>query len=366
VELPRFPVFSSFALASTNALGISGTRWNASLPFYLLFRIRTLLLYDLKFLRGLPIVPVPGIRLGVGGQAGEPTVEVGSDDTDVVVAGTKDKRICLMPLVINTNVSATHSARLLDVSAARLAKSLARLSSGSRLVSPEDDAAGLAQSIKFDAQINRNVAANSNIQNAVSFSQTQDGFLQKVQKSLDRMSELSVLAQDATKTNSDLSNYQSEFTQLQSYVSDITGKQFNGVSLFDAKGLSIILDKDKERLDAADLTGATSTGVLNAYSGISISTSTAAYSALNQIKTAIQALANMRALVGANIQRLNLTSEQLTILNQNLSAANSRIKDVDVADESTEFAKQNILVQSGTAMLAQANAVPIAALQLLG
>jgi len=271
-----------------------------------------------------------------------------------------------MPLVINTNVSATHSARLLDVSAARLAKSLARLSSGSRLVSPEDDAAGLAQSIKFDAQINRNVARNSNIQNAVSFSQTQDGFLQKVQKSLDRMSELSVLAQDATKTNSDLSNYQSEFTQLQSYVSDITGKQFNGVSLFDAKGLSIILDKDKERLDAADLTGATSTGVLNAYSGISISTSTAAYSALNQIKTAIQALANMRALVGANIQRLNLTSEQLTILNQNLSAANSRIKDVDVANESTEFAKQNILVQSGTAMLAQANAVPIAALQLLG
>ena len=88
-----------------------------------------------------------------------------------------------------------------------LAKSLARLSSGSRIVSPEDDAAGLAQSIKFDAQINRNTAANSNVNNAVSFSQTQDGFLQKVQKALDRMSELTVLAQDATKTVSDLSNY---------------------------------------------------------------------------------------------------------------------------------------------------------------
>jgi flagellin len=273
-----------------------------------------------------------------------------------------------MPLVINTNVSATHSGRLLDVSAARLAKSLARLSSGSRIVSPEDDAAGLAQSIKFDAQINRNTAANINVQNAVSFSQTQDGFLQKVQKSLDRMSELSVLAQDSTKTNADLSNYQSEFTQLQSYISDITGKQFNGVSLFASSGLSITIDSDAITfgVNAADLTGATSTGVINAYSGISISTSTAAYSALNQIKTAIQALANMRALVGANIQRLNLTSEQLTILNQNLSAANSRIKDVDVADESTEFAKQSILVQSGTAMLSQANAVPIAALQLLG
>ncbi|MBI4657894.1 MAG: flagellin, partial [Verrucomicrobia bacterium] len=110
----------------------------------------------------------------------------------------------------------------------------------------------------------------------------------------------------------------------------------------------------------------TSTGVLNAYSGVSISTSTAAYLALNQIKTAIQALANMRALVGANIQRLTLTSEQLSILNENLFAANSRIKDIEVAEESTQFAKFNILVQSGTAMLAQANLLPQSALRLLG
>jgi flagellin len=273
-----------------------------------------------------------------------------------------------MAVVINTNVSAMNSARLLNASTTQLNKSLARLSSGSRIVSPEDDAAGLAQSIKFDAQINRNSAANINVQNATSFSQTQDGFLQKVQKSLDRMSELSVLAQDTTKTNSDLSNYQSEFSQLQNYISNITTKQFNGVSLFDASGLGITIDSDAATfgMNSADLTGATSTGVLNAYSGVSISTSTSAYSALNQIKTAIQALANMRAQVGANIQRLKLTSEQLTILNENLSAANSRIKDVDVADESTQFAKYNILVQSGTAMLAQANLLPQSALRLLG
>ena len=273
-----------------------------------------------------------------------------------------------MAVVINTNVSAMNSSRLLNASTTSLTKSLARLSSGARIVSPEDDAAGLAQSIKFDAQIARNAAANINVQNAVSFSQTQDGFLQKVQKSLDRMSELSMLAQDTTKTNSDLSNYQSEFTQLQSYISDITSKQFNGVSLFDSAGLGITVNSDAVTfgMNAADLTGATSTGVLNAYSGISISTSTAAYSALNQIKTAIQALANMRANVGANLQRLNLTSEQLVILNENLSQANSRIKDVDVAEESTQFAKYNILVQSGTAMLAQANLLPQSALRLLG
>jgi len=273
-----------------------------------------------------------------------------------------------MAVVINTNVSAMNSSRLLNASTTSLTKSLVRLASGTRIVSPEDDAAGMAQSVKFDAQINRNSAANINVQNAVSFSQTQDGFLQKVQKSLDRMSELSVLSQDTTKTNSDLSNYNAEFVQLQSYISDITSKQFNGVSLFASTGLGVTVNSDAVTfgMNQADLAGATSTGVLNAYSGISISTSTAAYSALNQIKTAIQALANMRANVGANLQRLNLTSEQLVILNENLSAANSRIKDVDVAQESTEFAKYNILVQSGTAMLAQANLLPQSALRLLG
>lgn len=273
-----------------------------------------------------------------------------------------------MPIVINTNVSAINSSRLLGTSSAMLSKSLARLSSGSRIVSPEDDAAGLAQSIKFDAQINRNNAANVNVLNSISFSQTQDGFLQKVQKALDRMSELSVLAQDNTKTNSDLSNYQAEFTQLQVYISDIAGKTFNGVSLFGSSGLQVTVDSDAVTfsLNTAQLNGAAATGVANAFSGISVATSLSADSALDQIKTAIQTLANMRASVGANITRLNLTSEQLSILNENLSAANSRIKDVDVAEESTQFARYNILVQSGTAMLAQANLLPQSALRLLG
>ena len=193
-----------------------------------------------------------------------------------------------MPLVINTNTAAMNSSRLLSNSSSMLAKSLARLSSGSRIVSPEDDAAGLAQSIKFDAQINRNTAANSNVNNAVSFSQTQDGFLQKVQKALDRMSELTVLAQDATKTVSDLSNYTAEFTQLQSYISDITGKTFNGVSLFSSAALGITIDSDAVTfaMTGANLSGGTATGVLNAYSGIDVSSSTAANTALNNIKTA--------------------------------------------------------------------------------
>jgi len=268
---------------------------------------------------------------------------------------------------LNTNVASLQAARLLTQSSSALTKSLARLSSGSKIVSPEDDPGGLSQGVRLGAQINRVKAANSIVGNAVSFSQTQDGFLETVQKKLDRMSELTVLAQDATKTNGDLSNYQSEFTALQAYISDVTNKTYNGISLFASSGIAVTADSDSVTfaLGGANLAGATSTGVINAYSGISISTSTAAYSALNQIKTAIQALASMRAVVGANISRLNLTSDQLEILNENLVAAKGRMMDTDVAMESTEFARLNILVQSGTTMLAQANAQPQLALTLL-
>jgi len=274
-------------------------------------------------------------------------------------------------MVINTNTAAMASARSLSWSTTALSKSLARLSSGSKIVSPEDDAAGLAQSMRFEAQINRNHAVRSNVGNAVSFTQTQDGFLQKVQASLDRMSELSVLAQDITKTNTDRSNYSVEFTQLQNYISDIGGKDFNGVTLFANAGKLVTIDSDAATfsMNAVDMTSSTvTTGLANIYVGTSsaITNTTSAANALSNIQTAIQSLADMRASVGANIQRLNMTDDQVTILNENMSAANSRIKDVDVADEATEFARYNILVQSGTAMLGQANMLPSMALQLIG
>jgi len=273
-------------------------------------------------------------------------------------------------MVINTNVAAANGARLLADSTNNLSKSLARLSSGSKIVSPEDDAAGLAVSIKFSAQINRNTAVMTNLGNATSFSQTQDGFLQKVQTALDRMSELSVLAQDPTKTSADLSNYTDEFLQLQSYISDIGTKQFNGVTLFDTAGLAVTIDSDANvfNMNTVDLNSATvGTGLSNIFNSVSTSilNAASAASALSNIQTAIQNLATMRAEVGANIQRLNLTNDQVSILNQNLTAANSRITDVDVAQESTQYARYNILVQSGTTMLAQANTLPQSALKLL-
>ena len=271
-------------------------------------------------------------------------------------------------MVINTNVSALRGTRMLAESTGRLNSSLARLASGSKIVSPQDDAAGLAVSTKFDAQIARNKSVQNNLSSALSYSQTQDGFLNKVSKALDRMSELATLALDATKSAGDKANYETEFTDLKNYISDIGGKDFNGVNLFDGNGLVVTKDSDVSTwtLNASSLNGSDVTTVL----GSAATDSQGVFNATNAgavgfLKTAIESVATHRAKVGANIQRLQFTQEQVGILNENLSASVSRIKDVDVAQESTQFARYNILVQSGTAMLAQANLLPQNALRLI-
>ena len=266
-------------------------------------------------------------------------------------------------MVINTNISAQSSARRLSESSEMLAKSLARLSSGSKIVSPEDDAAGLAVSMRFDAQISRTEAAKNNIGNAISFSQTADGFMANVQKALDRMSELSILSQDVTKSNSDRALYNNEFSTLASYITNVATKDFNGVSLFSSTALSVTTDSEGGTfsMSGVDLGTATYTSLSTA----SVATSAGAATALTTVKNAITQLASNRATAGASLVRLQYTSDQLSVLKGNLSAANSRIKDVDVAEESTTYARYNILVQSGTAMLAQANAQPQSALRLL-
>jgi flagellin len=266
-------------------------------------------------------------------------------------------------MVINTNISAQSGARLLAESSNQLSKSLARLSSGSKIVSPDDDAAGLAVSMRFDAQVNRIGAAVANVGNAISFNQTQDGFLKKVSKALDRMSELSILAQDITKTDADRALYNAEFVTLGAYVDDIATKTFNGVDLFGGDGLDVTTDGEGTTFTMAgvDLSAAAYTDASSA----TIATLEDASTALTDVKAAIDQLASDRATIGANISRLNSTSEQLGVLKDNLTAASSRIRDVDVAQESTAFAKFNILVQAGTAMLAQANQTPQSVLKLL-
>lgn len=266
-------------------------------------------------------------------------------------------------MVINTNTSAQTTATLLSASSTKLSQSLARLSSGSKVNSPSDDSAGLAVSMRLTAQMGRNTAAQNNIGNAISFNQTQDGYLSQVDNALSRMSELSVQAQDVTKSNSDRSLYQQEFNTLANYVNNVSTKDFNGVSLFAGGSLNVTTDSDANTF--------TSTGVnltattYSQLSGDTIATTAGAATALTHVKAAITQLASDRANLGSNIEALNNYSSQLSTLNNNLSAANSQIMDVDIAQESTNYAKQNILVQTGTAMLAQANSLPQIALKLL-
>ena len=277
-------------------------------------------------------------------------------------------------MVINTNTAAARGARYLGESSGNLQKSLARLSSGSKIVEPQDDAAGMAVASRMDAQINRTEATRSNIGNAISFKQTQDGFLAKASKALDRMSELATLAQDATKTATDLALYNKEYSTLYSYLDVVDSQTFNDVALFTSvtAGMSVLQDDTtgafvSSNIDLGAVTQSMSTtaGSGNLIISSAISSSASASASLEKVKAAITNVAGHRATIGADLSRLMMTNDHLSVLSENLSASVSRIKDVDVATESAKYAKYNILVQSGTAMLAQANSLPQSALRLL-
>lgn len=270
-----------------------------------------------------------------------------------------------MSVVINTNFAATVAANNLAFSNDMLQKSLNRLSSGSKIVSPADDAGGLAVAMKLTAAARRQGAVNTNIGNAVSFLQTQDGVLKVAGKVLERMSELRTLYNDPTKSASDQSNYDSEFVELQSQLTDLSNEGFNSVNLFGSTALNVPVTESGATtvaIDGRDLSDATS--------GVGAITSSAVTSLadlnLSDITDAIQNVATFRAQNGAEQSRFGFAAELLTVNKANLEAAASRITDVDVANESTQLARFNILVQSGTAMLAQANASTQIALKLLG
>jgi len=276
------------------------------------------------------------------------------------------------------------SARVLGESTQALQKSLARLSSGSKLNNASDDAAGAAVSLKLDSQISRLGAAKSNVGNAISYSQTQDSYLKKIGTALDRMGELAVLAQDTTKSSTDLALYDKEYQKLAHFIGGTSenglgglgSKTFNGVNLFtdvdngttattdDNAAIKVTQDEDGTAytMTAVDLTIAAYTDAFTQ----DLTTATKAGTALTKVKAAVDQLAKDRADVGADQSVLQNISSTMSVLKDNLGAANSRIKDVDVAEESANFARQNILVQSGTAMLAQANALPQSALRLIG
>ena len=271
-----------------------------------------------------------------------------------------------MSVVINTNYTATVASNNLAASNSMLQKSITRLSSGSKIVNPSDDAGGLAVSMKLSAAARRQGAVSSNIGNAVSLLQTQDGALKVSGKILERVSELRVLFNDVTKSTSDKDNYDAEFVALTTQLRDTSSEAFNGVALFGSSSVgSVGVTEDGATtvaIAARDLTSSTSgVGVISDSSNTSLGNVT-----LAEISTAIKNVATMRATNGSEQSRFGFASELNTVNKANLEAANSRIVDVDVAEESTQLARWNILVQAGTSMLAQANQSAQSALKLIG
>ncbi|MEK0444784.1 MAG: hypothetical protein RLZZ399_105 [Verrucomicrobiota bacterium] len=275
-----------------------------------------------------------------------------------------------MAISINTNIPASLASTNLSKSNMLLQKSLQRLSSGSKIATSSDDAGGLAVSTRLAAALKRTDATSANVSNALSFLQTQDGSLKAAADVLQRMSELRTLASDVTKTTGDINNYLTEFNSLQLEFSKVMTESFNGISLFAAAtssgSLTVRLSEDGLQTMGISQV-ALSTSAMTAVMDTASISSVAAFQGLSvdSISSAISEMATNRANNGAQSSRLQFALDSLETNRTNLESANSRIIDVDVAMETTRLARNNILVQAGSAMLSQANASAQIALKLL-
>ena len=289
-------------------------------------------------------------------------------------------------ITVNTNMVSSWAAYNLNNTNTNLQRSLARLSSGSRINSSYDDAGGLAVSMKLSAAIRRTEATESNVNNTLAMLQTQDGALKSAEKVLTRMSELIQLSTDVTKSTNDRALYQTEYQSLQGQMVGLVGEQFNGVSLFTSGGWNATIDTTNTLTVVTSQDGTQTTSITQADLGAvafyvgtasgaqlggALSTNnvfqniTTAAAAITTVNQAIQNLASLRASNGSEQVRLTFAADMLAINRNNLQAANSQIMDVDVAAESANLAKQNILQQAGTSMLAQANMSSQSVLRLL-
>ena len=309
-----------------------------------------------------------------------------------------------MPITVNTNSAAASANYHLSRNQSALQKSLTRLSSGSRIVQPIDDAGGLAVSMKLESAIVRLNGAQKNVQNATSFLEVQDGIMSSAGKILNRMIELKGLSDDVMKNASDTENYNREFKDLQQQIYDMAALKFNGVSMFaqfsseaggaqgvfndtaldntvsvyvsadGSTGPTVSVNKalllsaltiDAGTLDAGGFSTAGTGNVKSfaaANSGTTINLSDISVGVFTQ---AIQNIATLRADNGASMSRLRFAGDEMGMQETNLIAANGRITDVDIAAESTRLAKYNVLVQASASMLAQANSSADIALMLL-
>ncbi|MAY06082.1 MAG: hypothetical protein CMO72_02750 [Verrucomicrobiales bacterium] len=276
-------------------------------------------------------------------------------------------------MVINTNVEAQRTAGNLQTSQKSLSHSLARLSSGSKIASVSEDSAAVATTSRMDSRLNKIDAVMTGLSGIISLTQTQDGYINSATDALVRMSELALLSQDGTKSANDLALYQKEFNVLNEAVAATANKQFSDIDLFKttangATSTVISIDENGNLLTIlpVDLSGAVYTDAIKAAgSELSISNSADAKATLDKIKKLLEHLQQERTSIGATQSRVEFALSQLSTSKENLSQAKSRISDVNVAEETTRYARSQILVASGTQMLREANNLPQTALELL-
>ncbi|HTT10242.1 MAG TPA: flagellin [Burkholderiaceae bacterium] len=274
-----------------------------------------------------------------------------------------------MPAIINTNLMSLNAQRNLNASQSAMATAVQRLSSGLRINSAKDDAAGLAISQRMTAQINGMNVAIRNSNDAISMSQVADGALGTVGDMLQQMRELAVQSANQTNGAGDRANLQAEFAQLGAEITrELGNTKFNGLAIL---GADAGAQQFQVGANATDTISVTTTqldnnAAITAVTGADISTSQASASAaIGLVDTALDTINGQRALYGATQNRFESVVNGLQINVENQTAARSRITDTDFAAETAELTRDQILQQAGTAMLAQANAQPQNVLALL-
>jgi flagellin len=272
--------------------------------------------------------------------------------------------------VISTNTAANSAVRYLNINSAQESSSLAKLSSGSKITSASDDAAGLAISTRISSDVTTLQQAATNASQATSILQTADGGASNISDILSRMKSLASESSSATVTDSSRAYLNSEFTSLSSEVDSIaTGTRYSGQSLLDgsstfASGASIMVGSSASDTITVTLSSlkATTLGI----STLDISTQSGATSALTTLDTAIDKVSTARANIGAQESRFNFSASSISTQSQNLQSANSAITDVDIASEQAKLSSAEVKTQAAVSAESAANQMPQYLLKLLG
>jgi flagellin len=271
-----------------------------------------------------------------------------------------------MGLRVNTNVAALTSQRNLASVSGRLSGNFSRLSSGLRIATASDDAAGLGISERMRAQVRSLSVASRNAQDGVSMAQTAEGALQEVNNNLSRMRELAIQASHGTLTTSDRATLDTEFQALITEIARVASQTtFNGVNLLDGTTTTMSLQVGTNAGETIAVTLSDLTSTTLGINGEDVTSMVNASTALTAIDGAIDIVTTTRGDLGAAQNRLNSAIASILNTRENLSAAESRIRDVDVAIETADLTRNSILQQAAVSVLAQANTQPQLALSLL-